>query len=106
MAIPICRRLLTHLVFLADSWALARAGSSIEAKIAIIAMTTRSSIKVKPPGKRRRGEHSARQGEAPAEPGLAFHKWPGKSPALPAREVHGLAPGATTGLIDSCRNKS
>src|SRR5258706_2421544 len=44
---PICRRLLVHFVRLPFSFALARAGSSIAARIAMIAMTTNSSIKVK-----------------------------------------------------------
>src|ERR1051325_3672166 len=43
----ICRRLLIQLAERAPSFALARAGNSIAARIAMIATTTRSSIKVK-----------------------------------------------------------
>jgi hypothetical protein len=44
---PICFRLLTHFDALAVFLALFNAGNSIEARIAIIAMTTRSSMSVK-----------------------------------------------------------
>ena len=40
-------RLLLHLIVIAFDFARARAGSSSPAKIAMIAMTTRSSIRVK-----------------------------------------------------------
>src|SRR5882724_752408 len=45
---PICRRLLTQEIFFARSLAAAKAGNNIAARIAIMAMTTSSSIKVKP----------------------------------------------------------
>ena len=48
MAIPSWRRLLRHLVRLALSLALLNAGKSIAAKMAMMAMTTSSSIKVNP----------------------------------------------------------
>src|SRR3954463_9468158 len=44
---PICLLLLTHAMSLAFSLARDRAGSSIAARIAIIAITTSSSIRVK-----------------------------------------------------------
>src|SRR5678809_485170 len=45
---PICLLLLTHAMPLALSLALDSAGSSIAARIAMIAITTSSSIRVKP----------------------------------------------------------
>ncbi len=45
---PICLKLLEQLARRAFSLALAKTGNKIAASIAIIAMTTRSSIKVKP----------------------------------------------------------
>ena len=47
MANPICFRLETHLTVLALSREPISAGSSMEARMAMIAMTTRSSIRVK-----------------------------------------------------------
>ena len=47
----ICLILLKHLIPLAFSLALARAGSSSDARIAMIAITTSSSIRVKPYGR-------------------------------------------------------
>src|SRR3974377_1312216 len=44
----ICFKLLAHWMRLARSLALASAGNSIAARMAIMAMTTRSSINVKP----------------------------------------------------------
>src|ERR1700693_5577810 len=46
MAKPSCRRLETHLARRPRSAALASAGNSIEARMAMIAMTTKSSINV------------------------------------------------------------
>src|ERR1700754_2375150 len=46
VAIPICRRLLTHEVRVAFALALLKAGNNMAARMAMIAMTTRSSIKV------------------------------------------------------------
>src|SRR5688500_4885185 len=46
-ASPICRRLLRHLVALADMRALARAGRSTAMRIAMIPITTSSSTSVK-----------------------------------------------------------
>jgi len=46
--VPICRRLERQLVWRAFSRALAKTGKRIAARIAMIAMTTRSSIRVKP----------------------------------------------------------
>src|SRR5204862_2975660 len=46
---PICLRLLKHWVRRAFSRAAANAGSSMAAKMPMIAMTTNSSISVKPP---------------------------------------------------------
>src|SRR5690606_4981716 len=48
VASPTWRMLLMHLVCCALALALARAGSSMLARIAMIAITTRSSIRVKP----------------------------------------------------------
>src|SRR5262245_12218367 len=45
---PNCLLLLTHCVRTALSFALERAGSSIAARMAMIAITTKSSINVKP----------------------------------------------------------
>src|ERR1022692_1666742 len=45
---PICLRLFMQLARLAFSLAVASAGNSIAARMAMMAMTTRSSIKVKP----------------------------------------------------------
>jgi hypothetical protein len=45
---PSCRRLLVQLIRCALFLALASAGNNIPARIAIMAITTRSSIKVKP----------------------------------------------------------
>src|ERR1044072_205218 len=47
IAAPICFRLLTQAVFLADSLARAKTGKSRAARIAMMAMTTKSSINVK-----------------------------------------------------------
>src|SRR6267143_705174 len=47
----ICFILLKHLIPLAFSWALAKAGRSIDAKTAMIAITTSNSIRVKPLGR-------------------------------------------------------
>src|SRR5258708_20457860 len=47
-AIPFCRRLPTHLTRRACDFALANPGNNIAAKIAMMAMTTRSSISVNP----------------------------------------------------------
>src|SRR5579863_8495417 len=49
MANPHCRRLEVQLTRLAFSFALARAGSNRAARIAMIAMTTNNSIRVKAP---------------------------------------------------------
>jgi hypothetical protein len=46
-AVPSCFKLLMHLMDFAFSLAWLRAGRSIEARIAMIAITTRSSIRVK-----------------------------------------------------------
>ena len=46
MPIPICRRLFEHAIRFALSLARAKAGSNIAAKIAMMAITTKSSIKV------------------------------------------------------------
>ena len=46
-AAPHCLRLLTQVVLLARALALFYAGSSMAARIAMIAITTRSSIRVK-----------------------------------------------------------
>src|SRR5688572_5172911 len=43
---PICRSLFRHLVWCALAFARAKAGNSIDARIAMMAMTTSSSIKV------------------------------------------------------------
>ena len=45
----ICLRLLAHRAWLPFSLAVAKAGRSMPAKIAMIAITTRSSISVNPP---------------------------------------------------------
>ena len=45
---PICRRLLMHFAPWALTLALERAGSSMAARMAMMAMTTNSSIKVNP----------------------------------------------------------
>jgi hypothetical protein len=50
-AVPICFILFTHEIRFARSFALDNAGRSIAARIAMIAMTTSSSIKVKPRAK-------------------------------------------------------
>src|SRR5438034_11198205 len=50
LARPICLRLLRHLMACALVLDLAKAGNSMEARIAIIAMTTSSSISVNAPG--------------------------------------------------------
>jgi hypothetical protein len=47
MPTPICRKLLAHATRLALSFAFASAGNSIAARIAMMAMTTSNSIKVK-----------------------------------------------------------
>jgi hypothetical protein len=44
---PTCLRLALQVMFFATSFALLKAGSSILARIAIIAITTRSSMRVK-----------------------------------------------------------
>ena len=44
---PICRRLFKHEIWCALDFALANAGNNIAAKMAMMAMTTRSSISVK-----------------------------------------------------------
>src|SRR5437773_2435813 len=49
MARPHCLSLLRQLIRLAESFAFASAGSNKPARMAIIAMTTRSSMSVKPP---------------------------------------------------------
>jgi hypothetical protein len=49
MAFPICLKLLIQLAVLAFSLALANTGNRIAAKMAIMAITTSSSISVKPP---------------------------------------------------------
>jgi hypothetical protein len=46
MASPHCFRLLAHCARIADAFALARAGSNIAARMAIMAITTNNSIKV------------------------------------------------------------
>jgi hypothetical protein len=46
MAKPICRKLLVQVAALARSLALLRAGKSIPARIAMMAITTNNSIKV------------------------------------------------------------
>jgi hypothetical protein len=46
VAVPICLRLLRHEVDLADSFAWAKTGKRIAARMAMIAMTTSSSIRV------------------------------------------------------------
>jgi hypothetical protein len=48
LAMPICRMLLMQLVCLLFDFAFERAGSSIAARIAMIAITTNNSIKVNP----------------------------------------------------------
>src|SRR5436190_10739448 len=48
MARPICRLLLLQAMPLALSFARARAGSSMAARMAMMAMTTKSSIRVNP----------------------------------------------------------
>src|SRR5438128_2498241 len=48
LAVPICRTLHRHLVVHALCLAFAKAGKSIDAKSAMIATTTKSSISVKP----------------------------------------------------------
>src|SRR5438045_8382212 len=55
-AMPSCRRLFTQAMRRPDSLALLKAGKSMPSRMAIMAMTTRSSIKVKP-----------RRGAAPIE---------------------------------------
>src|SRR5437867_5311313 len=45
---PIWRRLLLHFADRADAFALANAGNNSAARMAMMAMTTRSSIRVKP----------------------------------------------------------
>src|SRR5688572_1997305 len=50
VAMPSCRRLLTQLARLAFSFAALNAGRSMPARIAMIAMTTSNSIRVKPRG--------------------------------------------------------
>ncbi len=45
---PICFRLLIHLILCALLFAADKAGSNIAARMAMMAMTTSSSIKVKP----------------------------------------------------------
>jgi hypothetical protein len=45
---PICFKLLIHCVALAELFALLKAGRSIEARIAMMAITTSNSISVKP----------------------------------------------------------
>jgi hypothetical protein len=47
--IPICRRLFRQAVCLAFAFALAKAGNSMAARIAMIAITTNNSINVNPP---------------------------------------------------------
>src|SRR5262245_58599188 len=47
MARPSCLVLLAHLIFIAFDFAFASAGNSNPAKIAMIAITTRSSMRVK-----------------------------------------------------------
>src|SRR5436309_11196706 len=54
MPIPICRRLLRHCVILACSLARDNAGRSRLARMAIMAMTTKSSTSVKPLGRMQR----------------------------------------------------
>src|SRR5438445_3308970 len=58
VAKPSCRRLLIHVVPWALDLALLNAGRSMAARIAMMAMTTRSSIKVKP-GRRKRESGAA-----------------------------------------------
>ena len=48
IAIPNCRRLLVHFAPWALDFALLKAGKSIPARIAMMAITTNSSISVKP----------------------------------------------------------
>ena len=48
VATPICRMLEVHLMALAFSLAMDNAGNSMPARMAMMAITTRSSIKVKP----------------------------------------------------------
>jgi hypothetical protein len=52
-----CFSLLRHAPCVARCFALANAGSNMAARMAMIAMTTRSSISVKPPGVLRRRRH-------------------------------------------------
>jgi hypothetical protein len=55
MPIPICLRLFTHLARRPCSFALAKAGKSMEARIAMIAITTSNSMSVNAPDRDRRG---------------------------------------------------
>src|ERR1051325_9785973 len=54
MASPICLRLLAQVAVFALSFALLSAGRSNEARMAMIATTTNSSINVNAPGRRKR----------------------------------------------------
>src|ERR1035438_7427540 len=54
LAMPICRRLFRQTVFWLFALALANAGNSNAARMAMMAMTTKSSIKVKPVAFRKR----------------------------------------------------
>src|SRR5437870_4706392 len=61
IAKPSCRRLLIHFVPWAFDLALLNAGRSMAARIAMMAMTTRSSIKVKPGSRKRESGVACRE---------------------------------------------
>src|SRR5437660_7807305 len=73
-AMPICLRLLRHFVWRAFPLARARAGRSSEARMAIMAMTTNSSISVKARRSAHGGGWSCIAAQSPPKP-LYFVKY-------------------------------
>src|SRR5688500_18738418 len=100
-AIPCCLRLETHLIFCAFSLALASAGSSMLARMAMIAMTTSNSIRVKPrrargfsPSPPSRSERDEGEGRGEEEGTVAA------DPALRERRTMLLPRSACTWAVD------
>src|SRR5439155_22322793 len=87
IATPHCLRLLAHCALRALALARDNAGSNIDAKMAIIAITTSNSINVKPrPGRRRGEENSALIGSAAVRPRATLAAAPASNTSPPFRD--------------------